>query len=107
MTTIFYCSRFKRRLDVLLLNNIAKLFNSGYVTKYKNRKVCEFIVTKIDHIITYIIPFFEKYEIKGSKYNNYASFKEAAFLSKDKEHLNEKGLIRIIELKNSMNKKSN
>jgi len=49
--------------DVLLLENIASYFNCGYVSKYKSRKVCEFVVTKIDDISLKIIPFFDKYPI--------------------------------------------
>ena len=91
--------------DLLLLNNLVRIFNCGYVAQYKNREVGEFIVTKIDDIIVHIIPFFEKYQIKGTKYNDYLKFKEAAVLLKNKEHLTEKGLNKIIDLKKSMNKK--
>jgi NADH:ubiquinone oxidoreductase subunit K len=90
--------------DILLLKSLVKFFNCGYIAQYKNRKVCEFIVTKINDIIIYIIPFFDQYKIEGSKYNDYVKFKEAAILIKNKEHLTEKGLNKIIELKNSMNK---
>ena len=87
--------------DILLLKNLVKFFNCGYVAQYKNRKVCEFIVTKIKDIIIYILPFFDKHRIEGSKYNDYLNFKKAAILIKSKEHLTEKGLSKIIELKNS------
>lgn len=53
----------------------------------------------------YIYTFFEKSQIKGTKYNDYLKFKEAAVLLKNKEHLTEKGLNKIIDLKKSMNKK--
>jgi len=85
----------------LLLKNLVKFFNCGYIAQYKNRKVCEFIVTKINDIILYILPFFDKHRIEGSKYNDYLNFKKAAILIKSKEHLTEKGLSKIIELKNS------
>lgn len=91
--------------DILLLKSLVNFFNCGYVAQYKNRKVCEFIVTKINDIIIYILPFFDKHRIEGSKYNDYLNFKKAAILIKSKEHLTEKGLNKIIELKNSMNKK--
>jgi hypothetical protein len=92
----------------LLLKSLVEFFNCGYVAKYKNRKVCEFIVTKINDIITYIIPFFDKYKIEGSapavsvvdsrgKYKDYVKFKEAAILINNKEHLTEEGLNKIIE----------
>ena len=90
--------------DILLLKSLVEFFNCGYVAQYKNRKVCEFIVTKINDINTYIIPFFDKYKIEGSKYKDYVNFKEAAILIKNKEHLTEKGLNKIIELKKYMNK---
>ena len=90
--------------DILLLKSLVEFFNCGYVSQYQNRKVCEFIVTKINDIIIYIIPFFEKYKIEGSKYKDYVNFKEAATLIKNKEHLTEKGLNKIIELKISMDK---
>lgn len=90
--------------DLVLLKTLVEFFNCGYIAQYKNRKVCEFIVTKINDIIIYIIPFFDKYKLEGSKHNNYLKFKEGAILIKNKEHLNEKGLTKIIEIKKSMNK---
>lgn len=62
------------------------------MAKYKNRLVCEFIVTKIDHIVNHIIPLFEKYNIKGSKYEDFLNFKSAALIINNKEHLNQDGL---------------
>jgi hypothetical protein len=60
--------------DVLLLESLVNYFGCGYVAKYEKRSVCEFIVTKIDHIVEYIIPFFEKHPIVGSKHLNYLNF---------------------------------
>ena len=72
------------------------------MTKYKNRLVCEFIVTKINHIVNHIIPFFDKYNIKGSKHGDFLDFKSAALIIKNKEHLNQDGvgLKKILLLKN-------
>jgi hypothetical protein len=68
---------------------------------YKKRLVCEYIVTKIDHIVEYIIPFFDKHPILGSKYLNFLDFKSAAYMIKNKEHLNKDGLglEKILQLK--------
>lgn len=92
--------------DILLLKSLIEFFSCGYLAQYKNREVCEFIITKINDIIINIIPFFDKYKIEGpaspTKYMDYLNFKEAAFLIKNKEHLTEKGLNKIIELKNSI-----
>ena len=47
-------------IDLLLLESYVNFFSCGYAAKYEKRTVCEFIVTKIDHIVIHIIPFFEK-----------------------------------------------
>ena len=73
--------------DLFLLESFAAFFNCGYVTNYKNRLICEFIVTRIDHIVEYVIPFFEKNPVVGSKYSNFIIFKKAALIIKNKEHL--------------------
>jgi len=44
--------------DLLLLESFVNFFGSGFVMNYKKRSVCEFIITKIDHIVEHIIPFF-------------------------------------------------
>nr|YP_009327847.1 NADH dehydrogenase subunit 4L [Epichloe festucae]APB96806.1 NADH dehydrogenase subunit 4L [Epichloe festucae]APB96866.1 NADH dehydrogenase subunit 4L [Epichloe hybrida] len=88
--------------DILLLKHFINIFGCGYINDYKNRDVCEFIVTRIDHIIEHIIPFFEQYRIVGSKYPNYINFKHAAFIIKNKEHLSEEGLNKILKLKNKI-----
>lgn len=86
--------------DLSLLESFENFFGCGYVAKYQNRSVCEFIVTKIDHIVNNIIPFFDKHNIRGSKYPDFLSFKSAALIIKNKEHLKEEGLKQILQLKN-------
>nr|QDH07189.1 LAGLIDADG endonuclease [Ophiocordyceps sinensis] len=87
--------------DLFLLESFVDFFGCGYVVKYKNRTVCEFLVTKIDNIVNHIIPFFDKDNIRGSKYSNYLDFKSVALIIKNKEHLKEDGvaLKKILSLK--------
>jgi len=87
--------------DLLLLESLVKSFGYGYVAKYDKRSICEFIVTRIDHIVEHVIPFFEEYPVVGSKYSNFLVFKQAALIIKNKEHLNpdRKGLEKLLELK--------
>src|SRR5205814_9998697 len=79
------------------------------VAKYEKRSVCEFIVTRTDHIVEHIIPFFEEHPVVGSKHFNYLDFKSATYILKNKEHLNPdgKGLEQILQLKSGMNKDIN
>jgi NADH:ubiquinone oxidoreductase subunit K len=94
--------------DLLILESLVHFFNCGYVTKYEKRSVCEFIVTKIDHIVEHVIPFLDKHPVVGSKQFNYLKFKNAAYIIKNKEHLNpdRKGLEKLLELKRAMSKNS-
>lgn len=70
--------------DLPLLEHFVKYFGCGYVNKYKNRLVCEFVVTKIDQLVEYIFPIFEQHLIIGLKYTNDLNFKDAAFIIKNK-----------------------
>ncbi len=88
--------------DILLMKKFIDFFGCGYIANYTNRSICEYIVTKFDHIIKYIIPFFEKHPIEGSKYINYSDFKSASIIIKNKEHLNKEGLEQILQLKNKI-----
>lgn len=87
--------------DLLLLESFINLFGGGFVVNYTKRPVCEFVVAKIDLILKYIIPFFDKHPILGSKHLNYLDFKSAAYIIKKKEHLNTEGvgLEQILQLK--------
>jgi hypothetical protein len=87
--------------DCLLLESFVKFFGGGFVVNYKKRLLCEFIITKIDHIVEHIIPFFDKHLLQGSKHLSFLYFKSAAYIIKNKEHLNDDGLglNKILELK--------
>lgn len=90
--------------DLLLLESFINLFGGGFVmnyTKLGSATICEFVVAKIDLILNYVIPFFEKHPILGSKHLIYLDFKSAAYIIKNKEHLNadKVGLNEVLQLK--------
>jgi NADH:ubiquinone oxidoreductase subunit K len=95
--------------DISLLEGLVVFFGCGYLTNYTQRSVCEFIVTRTDHLADKIIPFFDKHPVIGSKYSNYLYFKSALDIFKNKEHLNPdgKGLKKILQLKSSISKTIN
>ena len=68
---------------------------------YTKRSICEFVVAKIDLILNYVIPFFEKHPILGSKHLIYLDFKSAAYIIKNKEHLiaDKVSLNQVLQLK--------
>lgn len=87
--------------DLLLLESFVNFFGGGYLVNYENRPLSEFVVSKFDIIFSNIIPFFEKHPILGSKHLNFLDFKSAAYIIKNKKHLNEDGadLEKILQLK--------
>jgi|1186.fasta_scaffold446113_2 hypothetical protein len=49
-------------------------------------------VRSVDHLNYVIIPFFLKYPLRGTKYLDFLSFKEAFFLISKAQHLTEQGI---------------
>lgn len=47
--------------------------------------------------------FLEKYPLITNKYADYVLFKKAFLLMSNKEHLTEKGLLKLVAIKASMN----
>lgn len=98
--------------DLSLLESFVDFFGCGYVANYKNRSICEFVVTRIDDIVYNITPFFDKYKIRGSKHSNFLDCKSAALIIKNKDHLKQDGIDmnKILSLKKNstdMNKGKN
>ncbi|XP_014549988.1 hypothetical protein COCVIDRAFT_43286 [Bipolaris victoriae FI3] len=81
----------KNNIYASLRFSIAQDLRDVDLLEYEKRSIAEFVVTRIDDIINHVIPFFEEYSIAGSKYSNYCTFKIAAFMGKNKEHLKEDG----------------
>lgn len=54
-----------------------------------------------------VIKYFDKFHLQSSKYVNYLKWRKAYILIQNKEHLTDKGIKRIIGLKNSMNSLNN
>jgi hypothetical protein len=77
-------------------------FNCGYVCK--SRESFVYRVEKFSDIQTKIIPFFNKYKIKGVKYLDYLDFCSVAELIENKAHLTKEGLSQIKGIKTGMNK---
>lgn len=88
--------------DEELMKSLIKYFEAGNV--FKNREIIDFRVTKINELNEKLIPFFEKYKIVGSKFQDYSNFKKVAELMKNKVHLTYEGLEEIQKIKTGMNK---
>ena len=84
LTTSLRFSISQHSRDFLLLESLVKFFGGGYVMSYKNRPLCEYIITKIDLITEKIIPFFNKHHIIGSKHLDFSDLKNASYIIKNR-----------------------
>jgi len=87
--------------DLLLLNLIQATFGVGRVLE-KNKDV-SYTVWSIKDITNVIIPHFDKYPLLTQKRVDFLLFKSIVELINRKEHLTEEGLIKIVNIKASLN----
>ena len=92
------------------LKKLKKFFNVGglYVNKrYDNHKenLYRYCVRRREELNKIIIPFFKKYPLKTAKKKDYKLFSRCMGEINKGNHLTKKGLIKIVELSESMNQK--
>lgn len=71
---------------------------------YRGLQAGDFVVTKFSDIAEKIIPFFNKYPIRGVKALDFADFSAVAEIIQNKHHLTPDGLDQIRIIKAGMNK---
>jgi hypothetical protein len=85
------------------LLNMVKLFFGCGVLYYGKNGAVSFTVQDFYSIKDKIIPHFLKYPLRGTKYLDFISFKEAFHIIESKEHLTEEGLNKVYTLSKGMN----
>lgn len=90
--------------DIELIEEIKNLFNCGNITFFKLKPAVYYSVQNIEAINNIIIPHFDKYSLITQKYSDYILWRTIIELINKKEHLNKSGLIKILNLKASLNK---
>lgn len=97
----FSITQHSRVLRTLLLEKFITFFNCGRIKKDSRNSVHYFVVTNIKDITNKIIPFFNKYNIKGVKSLNFADWGEGAEIIKTKTHLSKVGVEHIRTIQSS------
>jgi hypothetical protein len=72
----------------------------GHISKSKDR--INYFVNDQNSLLHIIIPIFDHFNLNSSKYHHFMLFKKAVLLSKNKNHLSEKGKINIINFQREM-----
>ncbi len=89
--------------DSYLLVLVQQLFGGiGFFNRSKKNMV-SYSVTKLSDIVNIIIPHFNKYPLQSAKSIDFKIWSECIEIMKNKEHLTDEGLNRIISLKSILN----
>ena len=62
------------------------------------------IIRDHDELMSYVIPFFDRYLLHSQKRRNYEIWKQVVQMMDRGEHLTGEGLQKILELKSQMNR---
>lgn len=89
--------------DFILWESIRNQLGCGTIN-VKSSDVVHFVVYKFSDICSHIIPLLSKHPLLGNKAKDFQSFCEVAELMKNKAHLTESGLQKIIQIKEGMNR---
>jgi len=86
--------------DIKVLEYIKNTLQCGHISKSKDR--VNYFVNDINSLLYVIIPIFDFVNLNSSKFHHYEIFKQAVFLTKDKNHLSDKGKLDIIAYQKEM-----
>ena len=92
--------------ELPLLLSIQEFFGGiGFITKDLKNNNVSYTVTKLDDLVNVIIPHFKSFPLLTQKHLDFILWSKIVNLMYNQEHLNEKGLQEIINLKASLNNK--
>lgn len=90
--------------DIELLYKLKSFFGeAGTIFIPSTRKDARLKITGLNEIVNFIIPHFKQYPLHGMKKIDYDLWSECAELLQSKQHLQEKGLNRILSIKSVLN----
>jgi transcription initiation factor TFIID subunit TAF12 len=88
--------------DGQLMLDLMEYLDCGYICKKED--TLDYRVTKFADVESKIIPLFKQYPILGIKYKDFKDICRAVDIMKDKGHLTNEGLNKIIQIKAGINK---
>jgi len=86
--------------EIKVLEYIMNTLNCGHISKSENR--INYFVNDINSLLYVIIPIFNYINLNSSKYHHFTLFKKAVMLTKNKNHLLDKGKLEIIKYQKEM-----
>jgi len=89
--------------DRQILEGLKSYFKCGYIKINNEDRLC-YVVRNVPHLLTIILPFFEKHKLKTKKRIDFEKFRTIVKMLETKEHLNEEGLNKIKNIVRVMRK---
>jgi hypothetical protein len=89
--------------DIVLLYMIKEYFNCGTIGKIDAKDCLDYTVADQSSLFNIILPFFNKYPLRGTKYSDYLDWLEGLEIIKNKGHLTVEGLCKIKSIKSKSN----
>jgi len=93
----------QHKRDHALLVQLEEFFGCGYVAPDGPLKF-KYLVRDLSDLNRVIIPFFQSYPLRTVKQLDFDSFASVVTMMTRKEHLTEKGLLSIKQIKGTMNR---
>ena len=86
-----------------LIEKISLFFNSANSNIRADQHVVIYETRKLKHILTEVIPHFERYPLASNKQNDFLKFRRVCSMLKQKDHLTKDGIKDILKIAYSMN----
>ncbi len=88
--------------DVQLLYALKQFFGCGVVRRNHGDRMA-YRVRSLEHLVKYVIPFFEKHPLKSKKHLDFLKFRRIVIMMQRNEHLTPDGIERIRQIASEMN----
>jgi hypothetical protein len=89
--------------DLDLIKGLHNYFNCGGVRYSRSDRTYKYEVRSVNDLMNIVIPFFEQYPLKGSKFQDFLIFSEICKSIKGNLHMSKKCLPEIIDRAYQMN----
>jgi hypothetical protein len=92
----------QHEVDQQVLYALKAYFGCGVVRKNHGTRLC-YRVRGHENLLSKIIPFFEKHQLKTRTHVDFKKFRKVVLLMEKKEHLSADGIEKIRQIKETMN----
>ena len=93
----------QHKRDVQILHALKAYFGCGVVRNNHGDRMA-YRVRSVEHLLKFIVPFFEKHELKTKKRLDFIKFRRVLLKMEQNVHLTKEGIEEIRELKSQMNR---